>query len=115
LLEEAGLEGLLTRKELKGEGESDLESVYITENGGNLSSGEKQLICICRAILRKNKVVLLDEATANIDLLTEQRIQKLIEEEFGECTVITIAHRLQTIMKSDRVLVVEDGRCVEFD
>lgn len=54
----------------------------ISEGGGNLSSGEKQLICICRAILRKNKIVVLDEATANIDIVTEQNIQKLIQLEF---------------------------------
>lgn len=81
----------------------------ITEGGKNLSSGEKQLICICRAILRKNKIVILDEATANIDVVTEQKIQKLIKEEFTESTVITIAHRLNTIIKSDRVLVLSHG------
>lgn len=59
-----------------------------------MSSGEKQLVCICRAILRKNKVIILDEATANIDLETEQKIQSLINKEFAECTVLTIAHRL---------------------
>ena len=92
--------------------ELDLE---ITENGGNLSSGEKQLICICRAILRKNKIILLDEATANIDLLTEQKIQKLTEEEFKDCTVITIAHRLQTIVSSDKVMVLGNGQLLEYD
>jgi len=66
----------------------------ISEKGGNLSSGEKSLLCICRAILRKNKIVLMDEATANIDLDTEAKIQKLISTEFVGCTVITIAHRL---------------------
>ncbi len=73
----------------------------ITEGGKNLSSGERQLICICRAILRKNKIVILDEATANIDVVTEQKIQRLINEEFSSSTVITIAHRLNTIIKSD--------------
>jgi len=101
---------------LKGaEKKSELDLIEITENGGNLSSGEKQLICICRAILRKNKVILLDEATANIDLLTEKKIQTLIEKEFASCTVITIAHRLQTIMQSDRVMVIDQGRAIEFD
>ena len=81
----------------------------IDENGSNLSSGEKQLICICRAILRKNKVVLLDEATANIDIVTEEKIQKLITLEFKDATVITIAHRLNTIINSDKVLVLSFG------
>ena len=87
----------------------------ITEGGANLSTGERQLICICRAILRKNKVVVLDEATANIDIVTEEKIQKLIESEFRESTVITIAHRLNTIIKSDKVLVLVDGRVEEYD
>jgi ATP-binding cassette subfamily C (CFTR/MRP) protein 1 len=65
--------------------------------------------------LRKNKIILLDEATANIDIVTEQKIQCLISEEFGQCTVITIAHRLQTIIESDKVLVLGDGRVLEFD
>ena len=81
----------------------------IDENGSNLSSGEKQLICICRAILRKNKVVLLDEATANIDIVTEEKIQKLITLEFKDATVITSAHRLNTIINSDKVLVLSFG------
>lgn len=67
------------------------------------------MICICRAILRKNKIVLLDEATANIDIVTEQKIQELINVEFKEATVITIAHRLNTIINSDRVLVLSFG------
>lgn len=115
LMERAGLSDVLTRQSIDenlGKNSLDLE---ITENGGNLSSGEKQLICICRSILRKNKVVILDEATANIDIVTEKRIQSLIEEEFKECTVITIAHRLQTIISSDKVLVLSFGQVSEFD
>ncbi len=80
-----------------------------------MSAGEKQLICICRAILRKNKVVVLDEATANIDIVTEKKIQKLINEEFTSSTVITIAHRLNTIMNSDKVLVLSHGEIAEYD
>ena len=80
-----------------------------------MSAGERQLLCICRAILRKNKVVVLDEATSNIDLITEEKIQSLIESQFNESTVITIAHRLNTIIKSDRVLVLSMGEVVEFD
>ena len=87
----------------------------ITEEGKNLSVGERQLICIIRAILRKNKIVILDEATANIDVVTEQTIQKLIDEEFQDATVICIAHRLNTIIRSDRVLVMGEGRMLEYD
>ena len=87
----------------------------IQAGGGNLSSGEKSLICICRAILRENKIVILDEATANIDIETEQVIQKLIKESFKNCTMIVVAHRLQTIIESDRVLVLDLGKVAEFD
>ena len=89
--------------------------MVIRENGANLSSGEKQLICICRAILRSSKVVILDEATANIDVVTEQKIQRLISEEFEGSTMITIAHRLNTIMQSDKVMVLSYGQVLEFD
>jgi ABC-type multidrug transport system fused ATPase/permease subunit len=89
--------------------------VEISEGGSNLSSGEKSLVGICRAILRKNKIILLDEATANIDIVTEQTIQKLLKESFEDCTMIVVAHRLQTIIESDRVLVLDRGRVAEFD
>ena len=114
LLKEAGLENLLERHASQDKTKTGLD-LEITENGSNLSSGEKQLVCICRAILRRNKVIVLDEATANIDIITEQKIQRLIKKEFNECTVITIAHRLQTIIDSDKVLVLGDGRVVEYD
>jgi len=87
----------------------------VDEKGGNLSSGEKQLICICRAILRKNKIVLMDEATSNIDVATERNIQELIDEEFKDSTVLTVAHRLNTIVQSDKVLVLSFGKVLEFD
>lgn len=116
LMERAGLQNVLTREsaDSKNKDKNGLD-LEITENGANLSSGEKQLICICRSILRKNQVVILDEATANIDIVTEQRIQQLIQEEFRECTVITIAHRLQTIIESDKVLVLSFGQVIEYD
>ena len=100
--------------EQKKEDES-LLSFHIDEKGGNLSSGEKAIICICRAILKKSKIVILDEATANIDLVTENQIQKMIKECFKDCTMITIAHRLQTIVQSDKVLVMGNGKVKEFD
>ena len=87
----------------------------VSEGGSNLSAGERQLLCICRAILRKNRIVVLDEATSNIDLVTEEKIQSLIETQFSESTVITIAHRLNTIIKSDKVLVLSMGEVQEYD
>lgn len=108
---------LNTSKRLRQDNKKKEKGIYfkISEAGANLSAGERQLICICRAILRKNKVVVLDEATANIDIVTEQKIQQLIELEFAESTVITIAHRLNTIIKSDKVLVLQQGQVLEYD
>ena len=77
-------------------------STKIEKDGGNLSQGEKQLVCMARALLFKKKVVLMDEATSNIDVKTEQTIQKLIKERFVDSTVLVIAHRLNTILHCDK-------------
>ncbi|XP_074036470.1 multidrug resistance-associated protein 1-like [Leptinotarsa decemlineata] len=87
----------------------------VTEGGENISVGQRQLICLARALLRKTKVLVLDEATAAVDLETDDLIQKTIETEFSDCTVLTIAHRLNTIMNSDRVIVLDKGKIIEFD
>ena len=87
----------------------------ITEGGGNLSVGQKQLVCLARALLRNSKILILDEATAAIDLETDDLIQRTIRTEFSECTVITIAHRLNTILDYNRVIVLSLGEIVEFD
>ena len=103
----------VTQKQQSNEGKG--LNFNIKEEGKNLSMGERQLICIIRAILRSNKIVILDEATANIDVVTEQTIQRLINEEFVGASVICIAHRLNTIIRSDKVLVLDEGRALEFD
>ena len=87
----------------------------ISENGNNLSIGEKQLICITRAILRKSKIIVMDEATASIDYKTEEIIQHAIAELLKTSTVITIAHRIKTIVNSDKIIVLDNGSVVEFD
>ncbi|XP_018359852.1 PREDICTED: multidrug resistance-associated protein 1 isoform X1 [Trachymyrmex cornetzi] len=87
----------------------------VTEGGENLSVGQRQLICLARALLRKTKVLILDEATAAVDLETDDLIQTTIRQEFKNCTVLTIAHRLNTILDSDRVIVLDKGLIVEYD
>uniref|UniRef100_A0A1B0D0A2 ABC-type glutathione-S-conjugate transporter n=1 Tax=Phlebotomus papatasi TaxID=29031 RepID=A0A1B0D0A2_PHLPP len=87
----------------------------ISEGGENLSVGQRQLICLARALLRKTKVLVLDEATAAVDLETDDLIQKTIRSEFSDCTILTIAHRLNTIMDSDKVIVLDKGEIAEFD
>ncbi|CAF4697955.1 unnamed protein product [Rotaria socialis] len=87
----------------------------MTESGSNLSVGQKQLMCLARAILRKSKILLVDEATANVDMATDKLIQMAIRSNFKDCTVLTVAHRLRTIIDSDRVMVLQNGKLLEFD
>ena len=87
----------------------------IAEGGSNLSVGEKQLICITRAILRKSKIIIMDEATASIDYKTEEIIQKAVSEILNDSTFITIAHRIKTILNYDRILTLDNGKIVDFD
>ncbi|KAJ2829006.1 Multidrug resistance-associated protein 4 [Coemansia furcata] len=81
---------------------------------GSFSSGQQQLFGLCRVIMRKRKIVVLDEATANVDLETDKSVQELIRKEFRDCTVLTIAHRLDTIMNSDRIIVMDKGTIAEI-
>lgn len=88
----------------------------VREGGFSLSSGQRQLLCFARALLRKSKVLVLDEATSAVDLDTDKAIQSIIcGPLFSDVTILTIAHRLNTIIESDRVLVLDQGRIAEFD
>ncbi|KAF9258420.1 hypothetical protein L218DRAFT_934784 [Marasmius fiardii PR-910] len=87
----------------------------VNSGGSNFSQGQRQLISIARALLRKSPVIVLDEATSSIDFATDERIQKAIREEFGESLLLTVAHRLRTVIDYDRLIVLDKGRMMEFD
>jgi len=88
---------------------------WVAEGGENFSQGQRQLLCIARVLLRQPKVLIMDEATSSIDNETDIIIQKMIREHFANSTVLTIAHRLNTIMDCDKVLVLDSGEICEFD
>ncbi|KYR02108.1 ABC transporter C family protein [Tieghemostelium lacteum] len=90
-------------------------NTHISEGGSGLSVGQKQLFCLCRALLRKSKIVLLDESSASLDFTTDSIIKSVIRNYLKESTVITVAHRLDTIIDSDKILVIDQGQLIEFD
>ena len=86
----------------------------IVEDGANLSAGQRQLLCIARALLAQPSVLIMDEATSAVDAETDAFIQRVVRAEFRDATVITIAHRLNTILDADKVLVLAEGKVAEF-
>lgn len=91
----------------------DLSSA-VTESGSNLSQGQRQLMCLARSLLKSPKVILLDEATASIDYETDAKIQKTIRSELNDTTILTIAHRLRSIIDYDQILVLDAGEVREY-
>ncbi|KAI3806838.1 hypothetical protein L1987_22753 [Smallanthus sonchifolius] len=87
----------------------------VSDEGENWSAGQRQLFCLGRVLLRRNKILVLDEATASIDSATDIHLQRIIREEFSSCTVITVAHRVPTVIDSDKVMVLSFGEMVEYD
>ncbi|CAK7335662.1 unnamed protein product [Dovyalis caffra] len=96
------------------EKEEGLDSL-VAQDGSNWSMGQRQLFCLGRALLKRSRILVLDEATASIDNATDSILQKTIRTEFAECTVITVAHRIPTVMDCTMVLAISDGKLVEYD
>jgi ABC-type multidrug transport system fused ATPase/permease subunit len=94
--------------------EDNLLDLEIAPSGENLSVGQKQLVCLARALLRNTKILVMDEATANIDYKTDEIIQKVIAEKFNHCTILTIAHRINTIRNYDKIIAMKEGLVEEF-
>ncbi|XP_021727236.1 ABC transporter C family member 10-like [Chenopodium quinoa] len=101
-------------KEVVQDKEQGLDSA-VMEDGSNWSMGQRQLFCLGRALLRRSRVLVLDEATASIDNATDMVLQRTIRSEFADCTVITVAHRIPTVMDCAKVLAISDGKLVEYD
>lgn len=114
--DEGELQDALNKAIGEGEGESFLRlSSRISEGGRNLSQGQRQLLCLARAMVRRPRIMIMDEATASVDMESDARIQRTIRAEMQGCTLVVIAHRVSTVADFDRILVLDEGRAVEFD
>lgn len=91
-----------------------LINFIVSDEGGNWSLGQRQLFCLGRVLLKRNKILVLDEATASIDSATDVILQRVIRQEFAECTVITVAHRVPTVIDSDMVMVLSYGMLIPY-
>ena len=107
--------GLFKLMEENGRDTSQKLEMELDINGGNLSLGEKQLICLARIFLRKNKIVIMDEATSNIDNKTDILIQNAVDKIFKNSTLITIAHKIPNLNKYDKIMILDEGCIIEYD
>ena len=93
--------------------ENDL-NFQLTENGKNLSNGELQMLCLARVLLKKKKILILDEVTSNVDVKNDNLFQETLKKYCSKITILIIAHRLNTILDCDKILIIDNGNVLEF-